>query len=185
MQTISITFLCCFKVRSRAGAARRQQTARRNELQKCGKKQSCLFFAGPQDSASEVPLKMASGKLSGRLWDPPGRTSDPLNRSPFRPGGAPGRRGHGFFRIPARAAPRTAPERSGAHLGPSWRPRAPRKPPGVHFWRPQSLILDLPGVDFSAPCGSDKQSNKNKATGNTRRQNDKQSKTNISSRVFA
>ena len=36
-----------------------------------------MHCSGPQGSVSEVPRKMASGKLSGRLWDPPGRPSGP------------------------------------------------------------------------------------------------------------
>ena len=105
-----------------------------NELQKYHKQTKMfMIFSGPQGSASEVPLKMASGKLSGRLWDPPGRPSGPSNRSPFRPGGAPGR-GHGVFRIPG---PPPGPLRSapGAHLGPSWRP-APEAS-SSSFWRPR------------------------------------------------
>ena len=118
---------------SKSGAA-----AGMSPPQECGRLRSTEMAAPPAGS-------MIPGPTAGPLWGA---------EMPPEPPRAPRRRPE-----PPRA-PRAAQRRSqsglGGHLGPTWRPRGPRRPSGGHFDPPRSSILEPSAavLNFEASAAS-------------------------------
>ena len=130
-----------------------------NELQKCHENDDFYYFFGSArlcfGSISQNGFREARREALG----PSRATLGTLKPLSFSPRGAPGR-GHGFFLTPG-PPPGAIWSAPGAHLGPSWRPRAPRKPPGVHFRGPRGRFSTFRGSIYQ-PCGAAKSRAKTK-----------------------
>ena len=113
----------------------------------------CLTFSAPEGSSRKVPSRKASGRVAGRLRDPPGPPRGGEIDQLFGPRGPRGRSNE-FFSPPEGPGAALGGVPGGLQIEVSAR-EGFRRPPGVDFgasgppfWSPRGSILEPPGVDF-------------------------------------
>ena len=86
----------------------------------------------------------APGEASKHASQKPSKKVEP-REDKMNPRSGPGGPGSGPRGLKTRAAQRRSQSGLGGHLGPTWRPRGPRSPSGLHFRNFHRLLRSVPG----------------------------------------